>query len=53
LTNGLHLRLAVMVVLVAVSTYAFGKQGALEAVVGSKSFYHWTIMQVTLSFFPR
>ena len=50
----LHLGLTVVVVvLVAVSTYAFGKQGVLEAVVGSKSFYYWTIMHVTLSFFPR
>jgi hypothetical protein len=50
----LHLGLAVLaVLLVAVSTYAFGKTGALEAVVGSKAFYYWTIMHVTLSFFPR
>ena len=28
-------------------------QGVLETVVGSKSFYYWTIMHVTLSFFPR
>ncbi len=50
----LHLGLAVIVVvLVGISTYAFGKQGVLESIVGSKSFYYWTIMHVTLSFFPR
>jgi hypothetical protein len=50
----LHLGLAVIVVgLVAYSTYANGKSGALEQIVGSRSFYYWTIMHVTLSFFPR
>lgn len=50
----LHLGLAVVVVLiVAVSHYVFGKQSWLELVVGSKVFYYWTIMHVTLSFFPR
>ncbi len=50
----LHLSLAVVVVaLVGVSTYAFGKAGPLEMIVGSKVFYYWTIMHVTLSFFPR
>ncbi|RMF84225.1 MAG: hypothetical protein D6744_03435, partial [Planctomycetota bacterium] len=50
----LHLGLAALViVLVAVSTYAYGKHGALELIVGSKSFYYWTIMHVTLSFYPR
>lgn len=50
----LHLGLAaVFVALSVVSTYAFGKTGVLEAIVGTKSFYFWTIMHVTLSFFPR
>lgn len=50
----LHLSLAaVFVILSAISTYAFGKTGVLEAIVGTKSFYFWTIMHVTLSFFPR
>jgi hypothetical protein len=50
----LHLGLALVCVgLVAISTYAFGKSDWLELVVGSKVFYYWTIMHVTLSFFPR
>lgn len=50
----LHLGLAVLVIgLVVLSTYAFGKQGPLEQIVGSKVFYYWTIVHVTLSFFPR
>lgn len=50
----LHLGLAVLVIgLVVLSTYAFGKQGVLEHIVGSKVFYYWTIVHVTLSFFPR
>jgi hypothetical protein len=50
----LHLGLAaVVVVLVALSHYAFGKSNWLDLVVGSKVFYYWTIMHVTLSFFPR
>ena len=50
----LHIGLTVIVVvLVGISTYAFGKAGPLEMIVGSKVFYYWTIMHVTLSFFPR
>lgn len=50
----LHLGLAgLVIVLVAISSYAFGKEGGLEAVVGSSTFYYWTIMHVTLSFYPR
>lgn len=50
----LHLGLAgLVVVLVAIATYGFGKTGGLETVVGSKNFYYWTIMHVTLSFYPR
>ncbi len=50
----LHLGLAgLVVVLVAWSTWGFGKSGPLEAIVGSKAFYYWTIMHVTLSFYPR
>lgn len=50
----LHLGLALVVVgLIAFSTYASGKADLLESVVGSKAFYYWTIMHVTLSFFPR
>lgn len=49
-----HIGIAVVAVAaVAISTYAFGKTGTLELIVGSKSFYYWTIMHVTLSFFPR
>lgn len=50
----LHLGLAAIIVtLVATSHYAFGKSGPIELFFGSKSFYYWTIMHVTLSFFPR
>ncbi len=50
----LHLGLAaIVVILVAISNYAFGRTGWLEDIVGSQSFYYWTIMHVTLSFFPR
>lgn len=50
----LHLGLAVIVVgLVMLSAYAFGKSGPLEMIVGAKVFYYWTILHVTLSFFPR
>lgn len=50
----LHLGLAALVLaLLAVSTYAFGKQDFIELVIGSKVFFYWTIMHVTLSFFPR
>lgn len=50
----LHLGLAAVVtVLIAISTYGFGKEGILEDLVGSKSFYYWTVMHVTLSFLPR
>lgn len=50
----LHIGLAVLIViLVAISHYAFGKSNWLELIVGSKVFYYWTIMHVTLSFFPR
>lgn len=50
----LHMGLAVVfVLLVAVGVYGFGKQGVLELLFGSKTFYYWTIMHVTLSFYPR
>lgn len=50
----LHLGLAAIVVLLAaVSTYAFGKSDWIEIVMGSKAFFYWTIIHVTLSFFPR
>ncbi|MBL8879249.1 MAG: hypothetical protein JNG88_09025 [Phycisphaerales bacterium] len=62
----LHLGLAAAIVLiVAVSHYAFGKvgpvtvgagehrMGLIELLFGSKTFYYWTIMHVTLSFYPR
>lgn len=50
----LHLGLAALVtVLIAVSVYCFGKQDVLEHIVGSKSFFYWTIAHVTLSFMPR
>jgi hypothetical protein len=50
----MHLGLAAIVtILVALSVYGFGKTGVLDAVLGSKTFYYWTIVHVTLSFFPR
>jgi hypothetical protein len=50
----LHLGLAALVIgLVMISTYVYGKTGPLEMFVGSKSFYYWTVIHVTLSFFPR
>ncbi len=50
----LHLGLAAAVtVMIAVSVYGFGKEGMLETIIGSKSFYYWTVMHVTLSFLPR
>lgn len=50
----LHLGLAALVtILIAVSIYGFGKDCWLEPIVGSKNFYYWTIMHVTLSFLPR
>lgn len=50
----LHMGLAVVfIALVGVSVYVYGKQGALDLLFGSKTFYYWTIMHVTLSFFPR
>lgn len=58
----LHLGLAAIIVcIVGVSHYAFGKagpfpvhgMGIIEILFGSKTFYYWTIMHVTLSFFPR
>lgn len=50
----LHLGLAaVIVAIVAVSVYVDGKSGPLELVFGSKSFFYWTILHVTLSFYPR
>ena len=49
-----HLGLAALViVLVMISTFAFGKTGPLEMFVGSKAFYYWTVIHVTLSFLPR
>ena len=50
----LHLGLAAIVtVLIAISVYGFGKEGILETIVGSRSFYYWTVLHVTLSFLPR
>lgn len=50
----LHLGLAAVVTaLIAVDVYGFGKDCWLDVVVGSKNFYYWTIMHVTLSFLPR
>jgi hypothetical protein len=50
----LHLGLAaIVVVLAGVETWVFGKQSPMEAIIGSKSFFYWTIMHVTLSFYPR
>ncbi|MGE3181302.1 MAG: hypothetical protein AB7N71_06705 [Phycisphaerae bacterium] len=49
-----HLGLAALfVVLVAIEVYVFGKNGYMEPIIGSKSFFYWTIMHVTLSFYPR
>lgn len=56
-TNGftcLHFGLAGLMMLLALtSVYAYGRNTSLELLVGSKYFYYWTIMHVTLSFFPR
>ncbi len=50
----LHLGLtAVVIVLIAVSTYVFGKNTWLDSVVGGPSFYYWTVLHVSLSFYPR
>lgn len=50
----LHLGLAALVaVLIAIDVYGFGKESWLDVVVGSKNFYYWTVMHVTLSFLPR
>ena len=50
----LHLGLsAVVFVLMLVWAYGQGRTGPLTPVVSSNAFYYWTIMHVTLSFFPR
>lgn len=50
----LHLGLALVVTaLIAVSVYGLHMQGPLEAIVGGPSFYYWTVIHVTLSFYPR
>lgn len=50
----LHLGLAALVtILIAIDVYGFGKQSWLDIFVGSKNFYYWTVMHVTLSFLPR
>jgi len=49
-----HIGLAVLfALLIAWSHYSTGKSGIIEFAFGSKSFFYWTIMHVTLSFFPR
>lgn len=50
----LHLGLAVLVtLLIAVSVYAFGDEGWLSTIVGGPAFYYWTVIHVSLSFYPR
>jgi hypothetical protein len=50
----LHMGLAaVAVVVVAINVYGYGQVGWLDEIVGRRNFYYWTIMHVTLSFFPR
>lgn len=50
----LHLGLAALVtLLIAIDVYGFGKESWLDNLVGSKNFYYWTVMHVTLSFLPR
>lgn len=50
----LHLGLAALVaMLMVIDVYGFGRTTWLNAVVGSQSFYYWTIAHVTLSFLPR
>jgi hypothetical protein len=52
--NLLHLGLTVVVVaLIAVSTYLFRGQGWLDMLVSGPSFYYWTVLHVSLSFYPR
>jgi hypothetical protein len=50
----LHLGLAVLVfVLMMFWVYHDEKVGWLSYIVSAKAFYYWTIMHVTVSFFPR
>ncbi len=50
----LHLGLAaVAVIVVGINVYHFGQTGWLNEIVGRQNFYYWTIIHVTLSFFPR
>jgi hypothetical protein len=50
----LHLGLAVTVaVLIALATYVFQNRSWLEVFVSGPSFYYWTVLHVSLSFYPR
>lgn len=50
----LHFALvAVTVGLMAFSTYAYGKTGPIELLIGAPGFYYWTLVHVTTSFVPR
>lgn len=50
----LHLGMAALVVvLIGIDVYGYGKESWLDVIVGSKNFYYWTVMHVTLSFLPR
>ena len=50
----LHLGLAVVVIIaIAISTYVFQCRNWMDVVVGGPSFYYWTVLHVSLSFYPR
>jgi hypothetical protein len=50
----LHLGLAVLVtVLIAISVYVFKNKSWMDILIGGPSFYYWTVIHVSLSFYPR
>ena len=50
----MHLGLAaVFTVLILISVYVYQGQGILDTFVGGPSFYYWTVLHVSLSFYPR
>jgi hypothetical protein len=50
----LHIGLSIAIfLLMLVWAYGQGRTGPLTPLVSSNAFYYWTIMHVTLSFFPR
>ena len=50
----LHLGLAVVVtVLILISVYVYQEKSVLDVFVSGPSFYYWTVIHVSLSFYPR